>query len=222
MHRIGVTFETAPFAEATEITGPVKLVLWVSSNVKDMDMFVTVRNIDAEGNDVWEVGQQGQKVPVAKGWLRASHRKLDAKRSLPYRPFHAHNERWWLQKGEIVECQVEVISTSIVIKKGNRLRLDITPKDGVGSGHFTHYHADYNDGALNTLHVAKDKPAYIMLPIIPPKEEEKPVAVAKKKAKPAAKKAAKAMKTAAKAKAPAKAAAKKAAPAWPFPTGDKP
>ena len=173
----------------TEITGPIVLNLWVSSTSKDMDIFATLRNIDAKGNDIPEVGQRGEPTAcVTKGWLRASHRKLDADKSRPYRPYHAHNERWWLQKGEIVECQVEVISTSIVIKKGNRLRLDITPKDGVGSGHFTHYHADYNDGALNTLHVAKDKPAYIMLPIIPPKAGEKPVAVVKKKAKPAAKK----------------------------------
>ena len=79
MHRTGVSFETAPLTADTEVTGPVKLVLWVSSTVKDMDMFVTLRNIGADGKDVWEVGQQGQKVPVAKGWLRASHRKLDAK-----------------------------------------------------------------------------------------------------------------------------------------------
>ncbi len=124
MHRTSVTFETAPFAEATEITGPVKLVLWVSSNVKDMDMFVTVRNIGVDGNDVWEVGQQGQKVPVAKGWLRASHRKLDPKRSLPYRPFHAHDERWWLKPGEPVECEIEIWPMCMVFGKGHRIRLD--------------------------------------------------------------------------------------------------
>ena len=167
----------------TEITGPIVLNLWVSSTSKDMDIFATLRNIDAKGNDIPEVGQRGEPTAcVTKGWLRASHRKLDVDKSRPYRPYHAHNERWWLKKGEVVECQVEVISTSIVIKKGNRLRLDIGPKDGQASAHFTHYHADYNDGALNTLYVAKDKPAYIMLPIIPPKEGAKPVVAAKKKA----------------------------------------
>mgnify|MGYP003342540815 FL=1 len=150
-HRIGVTFETAPFAEATEITGPVKLVLWVSSNVKDMDMFVTVRNIDVAGNDVWEVGQQGQKVPVAKGWLRASHRKLDAKRSLPYRPFHAHNERWWLEAGKPVECEIEIWPMCMVFAKGHRLRLDVQPRDGAGSAPYTHYPAAYNTGGTNTI-----------------------------------------------------------------------
>ncbi len=170
-HRIGVTFETAPFAEATEITGPVKLVLWVSSNVKDMDMFVTVRNIDADGNDVWEVGQQGQKVPVAKGWLRASHRKLDAKRSLPYRPFHAHNERWWLKPGEPVECEIEIWPMCMVFGKGHRLRLDVQPRDGAGSAPYTHYPAAYNTGGTNTIHTGGKMASYLLLPLIPPKVE---------------------------------------------------
>jgi putative CocE/NonD family hydrolase len=171
MHRIGVTFETAPFAEATEITGPVKLVLWVSSNVKDMDMFVTVRNIDADGNDVWEVGQQGQKVPVAKGWLRASHRKLDAKRSLPYRPFHAHNERWWLKPGEPVECEIEIWPMCMVFGKGHRLRLDVQPRDGAGSAPYTHYPAAYNTGGTNTIHTGGKMASYLLLPLIPPKKD---------------------------------------------------
>jgi predicted acyl esterase len=120
---------------------------------------------------VYELGQRGEPTAcITKGWLRASHRKLDTEKSLPYRPYHAHNERWPLKKGEIVECQVEVISTSIVIRKGHKLRLDITPKDGVASAHFTHYHADYNDGAFNTIHSGRDKPTHLLLPIIPPKE----------------------------------------------------
>mgnify|MGYP003346559625 CR=1 FL=1 len=35
-----------------------------------------------------ETGQQGTPVPVAKGWLRVSHRELDPALSLPYRPYH--------------------------------------------------------------------------------------------------------------------------------------
>ncbi len=187
--RTGVSFETAPMKADTEITGPIVLNLWVSSTSEDMDIFATLRHVDAKGRDAPELGQRGEPTEcVTKGWLRASHRKLDKEKSLPYRPYHAHNERWPLKKGEVVECQVEVISTSIVIKKGHKLRLDIGPKDGHGSGHFTHYHADYNDGALNTLHSSKSKPTYLVLPIIPAKDSTKPVSAAKKKSKPVKKK----------------------------------
>ena len=167
--RSGVSFDTAPMAQDTEVTGPIVLHVWVSSSAKDMDIFATIRNIGPDGKDVCEVGQRGDSVPgVTKGWLRASHRKLDKERSLPYRPYHAHDERWWLTPDEVVECQVEVWPTSMVFKKGHKLRLDVGPKDGVGTGHFTHYHADYNDQAKNTLHAGGDRASYLLLPIIPP------------------------------------------------------
>jgi len=108
-------------------------------------------------------------VPLTKGWLRASHRKLDRERSLPYRPFHPHDERRWLEPNKPVECQIEIWPTCIVLAQGHRLRVDIQPRDGVGSAPYTHYHADYNAGAVNTIYSGGDKPSYIFLPIVPPK-----------------------------------------------------
>jgi len=169
--RLGVSFQTEPMAADTEITGPLMMNLWVSSTTEDMDIFVTLRNIGRDGKEVFEVGQHGQPVPLTKGWLRASHRKIDPKKSLPYRPFHPHNERWWLSPGEPVECPIEIWPTCIVLKKGHKLRVDIQPRDGVGSAPYTHYHADYNAGATNTLYSGGDKPSYILLPIIPAKQQ---------------------------------------------------
>jgi len=169
MHRIGVSFETEPMKADTEITGPIKLVLWVSSTRKDMDIFATIRNIGPDGKDVWEVGQQGQQVPVAKGWLRASHRKLNPEMSLPYRPYHAHNERWWLKPGAPVECEIEIWPACMVFRKGHRIRLDIQPRDGAGSAPYLHYPAAYNTGGENTVHTGGRMASYLLLPIIPPK-----------------------------------------------------
>ena len=169
--RTGVSFETPPMSADTEVTGPLVLKLWVASTSEDMDIFVTIRNIGTDGKDVCEVGQHGQPVPcVTKGWLRASHRKLDPQRSLPYRPVHAHDERLWLKAGEPVECEVEVWPTSMVFRKGHKLRIDIQPRDGVGSAPYTHYHADYNAGAENTIFAGGDKASYLLLPIIPARE----------------------------------------------------
>src|SRR4029079_15917007 len=90
--RSGISVQSTPLTEDTEVTGPMVLVVWVSSSTEDMDLFATIRNIGPDGKDVWEAGQQGwDEVPVAKGWLRAFHRKLDPERSLPYRPYHAHD-----------------------------------------------------------------------------------------------------------------------------------
>ena len=152
----------------TEITGPLAAQLWVSSTTEDMDLLLTLRNIDPDGKDVLEVGQQGQPVPVAKGWLRVSHRELDPDLSLPYRPYHKHLRRLWLKPNEIVEVQVEIWPTSMVFKQGHRIRLDIQPRDGIGSAPYTHYHADYNVGD-NTIYSGGDKESYLLFPIIPPK-----------------------------------------------------
>lgn len=166
MPRMGVSFETPPLAQDTEVTGPVVLVLWVASTTEDMDIFATIRNIDADGKDVFELGQQSQPVPTAKGWLRASHRKLDPELSLPHRPYHVHDERQWLEPGVPVRLEVEIWATSMVFRKGHRIRLDIQPRDGIGSAPYTHYSADYNTGT-NTIFAGGSRASYLLLPVIP-------------------------------------------------------
>src|SRR6266849_1986831 len=165
---MGIALETPPLPQDVEITGPLAAVLWVSSATEDMDLFLTLRNIDADGNEVLETGQQGTPVPVAKGWLRVSHRELDPDLSLPYRPYHKHQRRLYLTPGEIVRVEVEIWPTSMVFRKGHRIRLDVQPRDGVGSASYMHYHADYNAGT-NTIHAGGDKESYLLLPVIPPR-----------------------------------------------------
>jgi len=164
----GISLLTPPLEQDMEITGPLAAQLWVSSTTEDMDLFLTLRNVDPEGKDVLEVGQQGGPVPVAKGWLRVSHRELDEELSLPYRPYHKHLRRLWLKPNEIVQVQVEIWPTSMVFKQGHRIRLDIEPRDGIGSAPYTHYHADYNDGE-NTIYSGGSKESFLLMPVIPPK-----------------------------------------------------
>ena len=165
---MGVALETPPLPEDVEVTGPLLASFWVSSSSEDMDLFLTLRNFDADGNEILETGQQGTPVPVAKGWLRASHRELDPELSLPYRPYHKHTRRLYLKPGEIVKVDVEIWPTSMVFKKGHRIRLDVQPRDGVGSQGYMHYHADYNTGT-NTIYAGGEHEAYLLLPVIPKK-----------------------------------------------------
>jgi putative CocE/NonD family hydrolase len=165
---MGVSFETAPLPEDTEVTGPVVLVLWVSSTTEDMDVFATLRNIAPNGEDVFELGQQSQPVPVAKGWLRASHCALAPSLALPHRPYHLHQERQWLKPDEVVRIDVEIWPTCMVFRKGHRIRLDIQPRDGVGSAPYTHYCADYNTGT-NVIHTGGSRASHLLLPVVPEK-----------------------------------------------------
>ena len=165
---MGVALQTPPLPHDIEVTGPLMASFWVSSESEDMDLFLTLRNFDADGNEILETGQQGAPVPVAKGWLRVSHRELDPELTLPYRPYHKHQRRLYLKPGEIVQVQVEIWPTSMVFKKNHHIRLDVQPRDGAGSAGYLHYHADYNTGT-NTIYAGGDRVSYLLLPIIPAK-----------------------------------------------------
>ena len=166
---MGVALSTPPMSEDMEVTGPLAASLWVSSSSEDMDLFLTLRHFDAAGNEVMETGQQGSPVPVAKGWLRVSHRELDPELSMPWRPYHKHRRRLYLKPGEIVKVDVEIWPTSMVFEKGHRLQLDVQPRDGIASQGYMHYHADYNDGT-NTVHSGGEYESYLLLPVIPARQ----------------------------------------------------
>lgn len=75
---------------------------------------------------------------------------------------------WASQSGEPVrvEVEVEIWPTCMVFNKGHRIRLDIQPRDGVGSAPYTQYAAGYNSGT-NTIFAGGARTSYLQLPIIP-------------------------------------------------------
>src|SRR4029079_5676757 len=133
----GETFVTAPFGEETEITGPIALKLFLASSTSDADVFPTVRLFDPAGKEVDFQGTVDPHTPIAQGWLRASHRKLDPELTLSYRPYHTHDEKPPLTPGVPVELDIELWPTSIVVPAGYRVALTVRGKDyeyGGGSG----------------------------------------------------------------------------------------
>ena len=125
----GLTFMTAPLAEDTEITGPIAAKLFASSSTSDADLFLIVRVFSPDLKEVVFQGAIDPHTPIAQGWLRASHRKLDKKLSKPWRPYHTHDEKQPLKKGEVVELDIEIWPTSIVVPAGHRIALTIRGKD---------------------------------------------------------------------------------------------
>jgi predicted acyl esterase len=183
----GLTFRTPPLTESIEITGPVAAKLWLSSQTTDADVFLVLRIFDPSGKEVTFIGSNDPRVPVGLGWLRASHRKLDPQKSLPYRPWHTHDEEWPLTPGEPVELDVEIWPTSIVAPKAFQLALTVRGKDYEvdggdvalpnapypmkGVGPFLHIDPDDRPPKIfatrNTLHFAAGREPYLLLPIIP-------------------------------------------------------
>jgi predicted acyl esterase len=186
----GVTFVTAPLEAETEITGPSSVKLFVSSSTQDADLFVVLRVLDPEDEEVVFQGAIDPHTPIGQGWLRASHRKLDPGLSEPYRPYHTHDEPMPLSPGEVVELDVEIWPTSIIVPAGYRIALTVRGRDYeyakstgarlsafknelTGCGPFLH--DDPRDrppeifGGTTTLHFDEGTAPYVLLPVIPPK-----------------------------------------------------
>jgi uncharacterized protein len=73
----GLTFLAGPVARDTEITGPLAARLVMSSSTADADLFLVLRLFDPSGKEKAFQGALDPHTPVAQGWLRASHRRLD-------------------------------------------------------------------------------------------------------------------------------------------------
>jgi uncharacterized protein len=181
----GATFSSPARDEALEITGPIAAKLWVSSTTTDADLFLILRLFAPDCEEIHVVGAVDPRTPIAQGWLRASHRKLDPDLSESWRPYHTHDEIQQLVSGQVYELDVEIWPTSIVVPAGHRLALTVQGRDydhggqGIpigdfemrGSAVFTH--ADPLDrppeiyGGDVTIHTGGATPSYILLPVIP-------------------------------------------------------
>lgn len=176
----GTEFLSEPMTEETEFTGPLSAVLHVGATSPDMDLFVTLRAYDPEGNEVLFRGATDPAVPIAQGWLRVSHRKLDVAKSAPWRPIHAHTEAQPLATGEVYRVEVEIWPTSIVLPKGYRLALRVDARDferenaeGFRKGSGPFLHTDPADrtterfAGTNILYTGGEYDSYLLLPLIP-------------------------------------------------------
>jgi uncharacterized protein len=172
-----------------EITGPAAAKLLVSSSTPDADLFLVLRVFAPDNREIVFQGAQDPRTPIAHGWLRASHRKLDSRRSLPYRPFHSHDEVWPLSPGEVVELNIEIWPTSIVVPPQHRIALSILGRDyrfdgppvdvpGVphpltGIGPFQHEESANRPPevfrGVTTLHFTAPSQPCLLLPVITPR-----------------------------------------------------
>ncbi|MGB5080041.1 MAG: CocE/NonD family hydrolase [Burkholderiales bacterium] len=186
----GATFVSSPLAQETEITGPLAARLFVSSSTTDADLFLVFRVFTADMREVVFMGAIDPHTPIAQGWLRASHRKLDARLSTEYRPYHTHDAPQPLKPGEPVQLDLEIWPTSIVVPPGHRVALSVRGRDYEwqkstaarlsnfknelrGCGPFLH--DDPRDrpaavfGGRVTVHSGPRQESYVLVPVVPPK-----------------------------------------------------
>ena len=150
-----LVFETGDLDEDIEVTGPITVRLWVSSDAPDTD--ITAKLID------WHPPcpdyPQGYAMNLTDGILRLRYRRSWEQPEL-------------LAKDEIAEIIIDPMPTSNLFRKGHRIRLDIS------SSNFPRFDVNPNTGepegkarrrqiARNTIHLAPARPSQIVLPVIP-------------------------------------------------------
>jgi uncharacterized protein len=138
-----------PLAADLEVTGPVEMVLYAASSARDTDF--TVKLID--------VHPDGRAMNVTEGIIRARYR-------------HGLERPELLAPEEVQEYRVRLYSTSMVFRRGHRLRLDIS------SSNFPRFARNLNTGeavatgtrvavARQTILHTGHYPSRIILPVIP-------------------------------------------------------
>jgi len=167
-------FSTPPIKEPLAFAGPISLTLRLASSTDDADVFVALRAYGPDGAEAVFHAASGPDSPVSLGWLRASHRRVDPRRSGFLRPFHSHDRAELLVPGEDFDLEVEIWPASLHLPRGSRLELTVLGHDfsrsaaGVG---FTG-HNDPTDrpasvfGGLQTLSTGPGVAAYLSMPRI--------------------------------------------------------
>lgn len=161
------------FNEDTELTGNMKLKLWVSAEeANDMDLFVGIKKINKQGEEVnfpdFNHIEHGQ---VASGWLRVSHRELDIEKSTPLQPWHKHETELKLAKDEIVPVEIEILPSSTLFKKGEQLQVVVKASEVVKGnstpGLKTRYeHEETVNKGVHNIYAGDKYDSHLLIPVI--------------------------------------------------------
>jgi predicted acyl esterase len=182
---VGVELAAPPVSMKTQLAGPASAKLFVSSTTEDADLFLILRVLDDRDDEVVFQGSNDPRSALGKGWLRASHRRLDPELSTGYRPYHSHDRVEPLEPGRIYELDVEIWPISVILPPGHRIALRIQGRDFERSeasrlanfavalrGSGPYLHDDPHDrpaelfGGHTTIHTGPEHPSSLLLPVI--------------------------------------------------------
>ena len=159
------------FQEETELTGSMRLRLWVSTDKgDDMDVFVQLDKLDVKGVVMpFVVMSMIDTGPMALGWLRVSHRELDHEKSTINRPWLLHQREPKLRPNEIVPCDLEILPSSTRFFRGESLRITIQ-----GNDIFRYelaqvqLHEDSVNSGRHFIHTGGPYDSHLVLPCVQP------------------------------------------------------
>ena len=150
-----LVFQTDPLERDLEVTGRLIVTLWASSNAPDTDFTAKLIDVYPPSRDF----PAGVDLNVADSIVRARFRDSLEKATL-------------MEPGQVYKFTIEMYPTSLVFRRGHRIRLDIS------SSNFQRFDVNPNTGeplnnnrrwaiAENSIYHDPEHPSHIVLPVIP-------------------------------------------------------
>ena len=159
------------FEAETELIGSMALKLWVETvGSDDMDLFVGLRKLDAEGRVLpFSFLNALEDGPVALGWLRVSHRELDPRRSTRGQPWHTHSAEQRLPPGETVPVEIEIWPSGTRFGAGEQLQLVIQGRDvqQYPPGVVSMAHSVTRNAGAHVVRSGGRYDSHLLVPIVP-------------------------------------------------------
>jgi hypothetical protein len=116
------SYISAPLSANTVVVGAGALQAWIKSSAPDVDLQVTVSEVRPDGKETY----------VQSGWLRASRRKLDARKSTLLEPVPSlmRKDAAPLPHGRFTELTVPLYYEGHAYRAGSRIRVTISAPSG--------------------------------------------------------------------------------------------
>lgn len=144
-----LVYSTEPLTEGIEVSGPVTVTLYVSSDARDTDFTAKLIDVDPEGR-AFNLDETIQRARYREGYDR----------------------QVWMEPGEVYEIVLGPLNTSNYFAPGHRLRIEIS------SSNFPRFERNLNTGgrnydetegvvATNVVHHSGEYPSRITLTVVP-------------------------------------------------------
>jgi predicted acyl esterase len=161
--RDSVKYTSPALPSDLEVIGPAAFNFFASIDTDDANWIAKL----------FDVAPTGKETAVSRGWLKASHRAIDAAKSKPYTPVHPHTSVDPVKPGEINEYSISLGNVVNIFKAGHRIKLQIesmeSPRDPEIQIHY-HPHLNSSRTTLHKIYRNKEYRSHLVLPIISGKQ----------------------------------------------------
>ncbi len=144
-----LVYSTGPLKEATELSGPIEVTLYVSSDVKDTDFTVKLIDVYPDGR-AYNLDETIQRLRYRNGYDKPLT---------------------WMKPGEVYKFTFQPMTTSNFFDVGHRIRIEIS------SSNFPRFDRNLNTGgrnydetqgiiAHNVVHHSKEYPSSVTITVV--------------------------------------------------------